>query len=70
MSTTMRSALADEMRAAAQALAALAAGERLDFALEEAERVHDLAPDSRLWSVILPIPQPGCWVSARRLPEA
>ena len=47
MSTTMRSALADEMRAAAQALAALAAGERLDFALEEAERVHDLAPDSR-----------------------
>lgn len=47
MSTTVRSALADEMRSAAQALGALAAGERLDFALDQAERDHDLAPASR-----------------------
>ena len=47
MSTTLRSALADEMRAAAQALGALAAGERLDFALDgsivdaaRSKRVH------------------------------
>lgn len=46
-STTVRSALADEMRSAAQALGALAAGERLDFALDQAERDHDLAPASR-----------------------
>ncbi len=47
MSTTLRSALADEMRSAAQALGALAAGERLDYALEQAEHDHDLAPASR-----------------------
>lgn len=43
----MRSALADEMRCASQALAGLAAGERLDHALELAGREHALAPASR-----------------------
>jgi len=47
MSTQLRSALADEMRSAAQALGALAAGERLDLALDQAERDHELAPASR-----------------------
>lgn len=47
MATVLRSALADEMRPAAQALAALAAGERLDLALEQAERAHALEPASR-----------------------
>ena len=47
MSTHLRSALADEMRSAAQALGALAAGERLDLALDQAERDHQLEPASR-----------------------
>ena len=47
MNGPVRSALADEMRCASQALAGLAAGERLDHALEIAGREHALEPASR-----------------------
>lgn len=46
MTPATRSSLADEMRCAAQALEALMAGERLDSALETAERAAKLEPAS------------------------
>ena len=46
MTPATRSSLADEMRCAAQALEALLAGERLDSALEAAERAAKLEPAS------------------------
>ena len=46
MSDSFRSALADEMRCAAQALAGLLAGQRLDQSLEVAEQSVALAPAS------------------------